>query len=157
MTEKSPAHRHPPGIVMADEHTPLIATVLVAEPRQRYQHHYVRRLCTTAICACLFAFFTTFVVLVCLDPDDGSSYFPGPPSGPAHSTAQTGPNFSHQDLLDVLFETPSAEKAEDWSRYYTAGPHLAGQNFSQVRYPLDCLGEIVLTNRLGEMDSGEVD
>ncbi|CRK21081.1 hypothetical protein BN1708_003418 [Verticillium longisporum] len=134
MTEKSPAHRHPPGIVMADEHTPLIATVLVAEPRQRYQHHYVRRLCTTAICACLFAFFTTFVVLVCLDPDDGSSYFPGPPSGPAHSTAQTGPNFSHQDLLDVLFETPSAEKAEDWSRYYTAGPHLAGQNFSQARW-----------------------
>ncbi|KAG7132369.1 glutamate carboxypeptidase like protein [Verticillium longisporum] len=125
---------HPPGIVMADEHTPLIATVLVAEPRQRYQHHYVRRLCTTAICACLFAFFTTFVVLVCLDPDDGSSYFPGPPSGPAHSTAQTGPNFSHQDLLDVLFETPSAEKAEDWSRYYTAGPHLAGQNFSQARW-----------------------
>jgi len=29
-------------------------------------------------------------------------------------------------------ETPSAERAREWSRYYTAGPHLAGKNLSQA-------------------------
>ncbi|KAM0335369.1 hypothetical protein ACHAQA_000414 [Verticillium albo-atrum] len=136
MAEKSSSSTYPPGAARADEHTPLIATVPVAEPRQRYEHHYVRRLCTFAISSCLFACFTAFVVLVCFGSDDGSPYIPDPPKGPAHSssTSTNRPGFSHQDVLDILFETPSAEKAEDWSRYYTAGPHLAGQNFSQARW-----------------------
>ncbi len=31
-----------------------------------------------------------------------------------------------------MLATPKEEKAEEWSRYYTAGPHLAGKNYSQV-------------------------
>jgi N-acetylated-alpha-linked acidic dipeptidase len=29
---------------------------------------------------------------------------------------------------------PKAEKAQEWSRYYTAGPHLAGKNYSQAEW-----------------------
>lgn len=31
-----------------------------------------------------------------------------------------------------MIDTPREEKAQEWSKYYTAGPHLAGQNYSQV-------------------------
>lgn len=43
-----------------------------------------------------------------------------------------GKSLSHEELQAILFDTPSSEKAEEWSNYYTAGPHLAGQNYSQV-------------------------
>ena len=35
-------------------------------------------------------------------------------------------------LRQILLDTPSSQKAEDWSRYYTAGPHLAGKNYTQA-------------------------
>ncbi|KAG5742517.1 hypothetical protein H9Q70_014677, partial [Fusarium xylarioides] len=28
-------------------------------------------------------------------------------------------------------------KAEEWSRYYTSGPHLAGANYSQAEWTRD--------------------
>ena len=34
-------------------------------------------------------------------------------------------------------DTPEAERAEEWSRYYTAGPHLAGKNLSQAEWTRD--------------------
>lgn len=40
---------------------------------------------------------------------------------------------SHAELQNILLDTPSTKKSEEWSRYYTAGPHLAGKNLSQVR------------------------
>ncbi|KAK4162543.1 hypothetical protein QBC43DRAFT_77503 [Cladorrhinum sp. PSN259] len=39
---------------------------------------------------------------------------------------------SHDQLRQILLDTPSSQKAEEWSRYYTAGPHLAGKNLSQA-------------------------
>jgi len=35
-------------------------------------------------------------------------------------------------LRQILLDTPSSERAEEWSRYYTCGPHLAGKNLSQA-------------------------
>ncbi|KAL1977570.1 hypothetical protein VTN31DRAFT_429 [Thermomyces dupontii] len=51
---------------------------------------------------------------------------PWPPSWP-HAQG-----LSYHDLQSILLNTPATEKLEEWSRYYTAGPHLAGRNFSQV-------------------------
>ncbi|KAK0632996.1 hypothetical protein B0T14DRAFT_50323 [Immersiella caudata] len=39
---------------------------------------------------------------------------------------------TYQQLRQILLETPSSEKVEEWSRYYTSGPHLAGKNYSQA-------------------------
>ncbi|KAK3996452.1 PA domain-containing protein [Cladorrhinum sp. PSN332] len=39
---------------------------------------------------------------------------------------------SHDQLRQILLDTPSSQRAEEWSRYYTAGPHLAGKNLSQA-------------------------
>jgi N-acetylated-alpha-linked acidic dipeptidase len=37
-----------------------------------------------------------------------------------------------KDLTKILLETPDEGKIRSWSEYYTAGPHLAGQNLSQA-------------------------
>jgi N-acetylated-alpha-linked acidic dipeptidase len=39
---------------------------------------------------------------------------------------------SFKELQDILLNTPKEEKAQEWSRYYTSGPHLAGKNYSQA-------------------------
>jgi N-acetylated-alpha-linked acidic dipeptidase len=49
------------------------------------------------------------------------------PKGWARKTA-----LDFEDLQVTLLETPNAKKAEEWSRYYTSGPHLAGKNLSQA-------------------------
>ncbi|ROT42249.1 glutamate carboxypeptidase, partial [Sodiomyces alkalinus F11] len=122
---------------MADEHTPLIATVRVAQPRHRYPHHIVRRFCTIALSSCLLAGFVTFLVLLFIEPP---GYHRGHQHGHHRDQWESSVGRprdhppSHQDVLDILFDTPSAEQAEKWSRYYTSGPHLAGQNYSQAEW-----------------------
>jgi N-acetylated-alpha-linked acidic dipeptidase len=39
-----------------------------------------------------------------------------------------------EELQQILLDTPEAEKAAEWSKYYTAGPHLAGKNLSQATW-----------------------
>lgn len=43
----------------------------------------------------------------------------------------------YEELQTILQGTPDAEKTKQWSRYYTAGPHLAGQNLSQAEWTRD--------------------
>lgn len=105
---------------MADERTPLITTVRTAPPRQRYPHHVVRRFCTIALTCSLIALLATFFLGI------------GQSDHPHHHGHGHGRKVSYDELRRVLLETPSSEKAEEWQRYYTAGAHLAGQNFSQV-------------------------
>ncbi|KAL5612301.1 hypothetical protein BROUX41_000164 [Berkeleyomyces rouxiae] len=69
------------------------------------------------------------------------------PHGPDHmsilDTVKSGfrpdltSKISHQELRDILTSSPSAEHSEEWSRYYTAGPHLAGKNLSQAIWTRD--------------------
>lgn len=113
---------------MADERTPLITTVVTAPPRQRYPHHVLRRFCTIALSCSLIALFATFLF------DFG---FSDPPQSHGHDWAFSWPGckgrtLSYEELKQILLDTPSSEKAEEWQRYYTAGAHLAGQNYSQV-------------------------
>ena len=36
-----------------------------------------------------------------------------------------------------MLETPDPQKAREWSKYYTAGPHLCGKNLSQAEWTRD--------------------
>lgn len=56
---------------------------------------------------------------------------------PPHPDWPAGNGLSYSELKDILTETPDAGKAREWSEYYTAGPHLAGQNLSQAVWTKD--------------------
>lgn len=114
---------------MTDERTPLITTVGTAPPRQRYSHHTLRRFCTTALSLSLIALFAAFFIGFDFmssfqHRDDAVEGFSWPGS---HERKVT-----YDELKQILLDTPSSEKVEEWQRYYTAGAHLAGQNYSQV-------------------------
>ncbi|KAH7321285.1 hypothetical protein B0I35DRAFT_428965 [Stachybotrys elegans] len=115
---------------MPSESTPLLQDVPVGPPRQRYPHQRGRLVATILCSSMLIAGFTIFAI---------NAFFIWPNHhhyrhGQAVASTSCGNRLSHQDLLSILLETPSAQKAEDWSRYYTAGPHLAGANFSQAEW-----------------------
>lgn len=117
---------------MPDERTPLIATVRTAPPRHRYPHHTLRRFCTIALTCSLLALFAVFFSTF------GFSLPTNHPHDHQHHPEWSWPDcedrkLSYPELKDILLETPSSEKVEEWQRYYTAGAHLAGQNYSQVR------------------------
>lgn len=44
---------------------------------------------------------------------------------------------AYDKLKEILIATPDGEKAREWSRYYTAGAHLAGKNLSQAEWTRD--------------------
>jgi N-acetylated-alpha-linked acidic dipeptidase len=110
----------------SNERTPLIATVRVAPPRQRYRHGTIRRFCTIALCSCLLAAIILFLIPISLIP--GHRHHRKPLPLPDHDKNA----ISYEELQAILLNEPKAEKAQEWSRYYTAGPHLAGKNYSQV-------------------------
>ena len=115
---------------MANESTPLIRTVRVAPARPRYRHHTCRRFCTIACtCILLFGFASILLHAFLVWP---YKHHHGDHSRYAESRHH-GKKLSYEKLKSILLETPSADKAREWSRYYTEGPHLAGKNYSQVR------------------------
>ncbi|CAJ2500171.1 Uu.00g030240.m01.CDS01 [Anthostomella pinea] len=115
-------------VKMATESTPLITTVSVAPPRQRYPHQVVRRFCTIALSSSLIALLVTFLVGVVFAPADSPHH-----KWPGHEKKHV----TYGELQSILLETPSAAKASEWSKYYTAGPHLAGKNLSQAEWTRD--------------------
>ncbi|KAI0160549.1 Zn-dependent exopeptidase [Xylariaceae sp. FL1272] len=114
---------------MSSERTPLITTVVVAAPRQRYPHQTLRRFCTIALGSSLIALLITFFITVVFGPAPHHEPHKWPGHGEKHLT--------YEQLQHILLETPDAEKASEWSKYYTSGPHLAGQNLSQAEWTRD--------------------
>lgn len=112
----------------SNERTPLIATVRVAPPRQRYQHGTVRRFFSVA-----FGSTVLFIILFVLLP---SLLIPHGRHHPSHDPYRVANPITYRQLQEILLTTPKEEKAEEWSRYYTAGPHLAGKNLSQAIWTL---------------------
>jgi N-acetylated-alpha-linked acidic dipeptidase len=108
----------------SNERTPLIATVRVAPPRQRYQHSTIRRFCSVA-----FGSTVLFVILFVLIP---ALFVPLVGHRPSHEPSKEANPITYKKLQEILLTTPSEEKAAEWSKYYTAGPHLAGQNLTQA-------------------------
>ncbi|KAI4660122.1 uncharacterized protein J4E79_005926 [Alternaria viburni] len=124
---------------MADESTPLIQRVDVRPHRDRYPHHRLRFVCTTLLSATIIAGGLAAVFLFAFTPPTQDEVAPASRfSASSLSTSQIPDGWARKTTLDfeglkaALLETPSAEKAEEWSRYYTSGPHLAGKNLSQA-------------------------
>ncbi|KAI1368259.1 hypothetical protein F5Y08DRAFT_296108 [Xylaria arbuscula] len=116
-------------VTMASERTPLITTVPVATPRRRYPHQTLRRFCTIALGSSLLALLITFLITTASAPSsDHSKPWPG------HGGRNHLP---YEELQTILLETPNADRASEWSKYYTSGPHLAGQNLSQAEWTRD--------------------
>lgn len=44
---------------------------------------------------------------------------------------------SYTELQEIVLDTPDPDKAREWSKYYTAGPHLCGKNLSQAEWTRD--------------------
>ncbi|KAF2143987.1 uncharacterized protein K452DRAFT_246079 [Aplosporella prunicola CBS 121167] len=135
------APRNDEKAVMADERTPLFQDIPVAERPPRYPHQNLRRACTY-ILAIVPAFVlgavlaSVFIIPPYYPGDDAASIssFSLANSG-GHSISRAWPltdGVSFEELKDILTSTPEPEKAREWSQYYTAGPHLAGKNFSQA-------------------------
>lgn len=122
---------------MADERTPLIAVVPIRPARDRYPHHTLRYICTVGLTSILFLGLISVLLVLNFLPLNNdeeathSAYLPWA----KHSIPSSWPGsngLEYEVLQDLLVETPSAEKAREWSRYYTSGPHLAGKNLSQA-------------------------
>ncbi|TGO83021.1 hypothetical protein BPOR_0717g00030 [Botrytis porri] len=100
-----------------NERTPLIATVIVGQPRQRYQHNTIRLI----VAVVLFLLPLSFI------PRHHKHWHHDKHHG--ESSAIT-----YKELQQILLDTPKAAKAREWSKYYTSGPHVAGTNLSQVTW-----------------------
>ncbi|KAH8812988.1 hypothetical protein F5884DRAFT_320104 [Xylogone sp. PMI_703] len=109
---------------MNHERTPLLTTVRVAPRRRR--SNVLERCCTIALASTLIVTFVCFILPLSLLPDYRHHY------RRPHRAHRPGSGLTFEELQALLIETPSESKAEEWSWYYTSGPHLAGKNYSQV-------------------------
>ena len=123
-----------------NEQTPLIQTVIIQPARPRYRHTTLRRFCTITLSIILIVVLILFLVPFhwlpkAYDGDDWAStrdgHVPGSFSLPSKAWPKSE-GLLYDDLQKVLLETPDERKVKEWSRYYTAGPHLAGKNLSQA-------------------------
>ncbi|KAI5269442.1 putative glutamate carboxypeptidase [Aureobasidium subglaciale] len=139
-----------------DERTPLIQVVAVRPHRDRYGNHtaktsaktaQLRRFCTIALVVLplttiALAFLSFAFGQSDLFGDDNQGHLVpwkslSGPTKPPHSQWPAGNGLSFSDLKDILSSTPDPKKAKEWSQYYTAGAHLAGQNLSQAVWTKD--------------------
>ncbi|KAF9732575.1 hypothetical protein PMIN06_005643 [Paraphaeosphaeria minitans] len=131
------AHAGTEKATMSDERTPLIAVVQTRPHRDRYPYHRLRYICTLFLSISLFTGLIAAVLILNFLPlaDDDSATAVGisrvlPGRLPAGWPYSRG--LHYDALVDILMETPDSEKASEYSRYYTSGPHLAGKNLSQA-------------------------
>ncbi|WPH00876.1 Hypothetical protein R9X50_00370700 [Acrodontium crateriforme] len=121
----------------SSEQTPLIQRVPVNEIRQRYSHSTIRRFCTVALSSTLIVCIITALALYAV----GSSLVIGddPPKKEyiPHKSWPESEGISYNKLKNILLDTPDAKQVREWSKYYTAGPHLAGKNLSQAEWTRD--------------------
>ena len=124
-----------------NESTPLIQVVSVRPARARYPHTALRRFCTVALLATLIAVVILFLVPTRWplgdDPHHRHPHWDWRNSTPPIGKPNSKEKLSYKDLEKILLDTPDAEKAREWSKYYTSGPHLAGKNLSQAEWTRD--------------------
>ena len=123
----------------ASEHTPLVQTVIVTPARPRYSHSYIRRFCTIALGLSLCVLLLLFLVpgrwpSGTQEEQNWTSAFR---SVKAHKLWPSKKAVGLAELEKILLETPSEKKTQEWSQYYTSGPHLAGKNLSQAEWTRD--------------------
>lgn len=123
--------------MVSNERTPLIHTVIIARPRQRYARSTLRRCCTISLATVLITVAVLSLLSVQWAPKgrENAGGFLGflPWASPLpHKSWPLSQGLSYKELQQVLLTTPKEEKAKEWSQYYTSGPHLAGKNLSQA-------------------------
>ncbi|KAJ2971965.1 hypothetical protein NQ176_g7426 [Zarea fungicola] len=120
------------GYSAYNESTPLIRTsraAALAEQRRKRENRTCRRFFLIATtCIALWGLFSFFFQAFFVWPYHYHRTHNGRYSG----TDRDGKSLTHDELRAILLETPSAERAREWSQYYTSGAHLAGKNFSQA-------------------------
>ncbi|EEH11071.1 membrane protein [Histoplasma capsulatum G186AR] len=124
------------------ERTPLLV-VLLAPPRRRYRHSTLRRVCTLTLATILGIAVVLFLIPCAVLPRDHGSIWSSWPHG-------NGLNYT--TLQEILQTVPSPEKAKEWSRYYTSGPHLAGKNLSQALWTQEKWQEYGLETSISSYD-----
>ncbi|KAJ3493673.1 hypothetical protein NLG97_g4583 [Lecanicillium saksenae] len=114
------------------ESTPLIRTsraATLAEQRRRRENQTCRRFFLIATtCIALWGLFSFFFQAFFVWP----YHYHRSHDGRYSSTDRDGKSLSYEQLKKILLDTPDADKAREWSQYYTSGAHLAGKNFSQA-------------------------
>ncbi|KAF2029537.1 Zn-dependent exopeptidase [Setomelanomma holmii] len=139
---------------MADERTPLIQRVDIRPHRDRYPHHRLRFVCTTILSSIVLIGGLAAIVLFSLGPFDDDRETAPKSKHSLLSTAQIPSGWlgktalEYEELQSILLNTPDAEQAREWSRYYTSGPHLAGKNLSQALWTKEKWQEFGITNSL---------
>lgn len=111
------------------EKTPLLQTVRVGPPRNRYPHGTLRRFCTVACASLLICGFVSFLGHVLFVWPHHHNHAP-------RSRYSLSGRLDHDRLRSILLSTPDADSAREWSRYYASGPHLAGKNYSQAEWTM---------------------
>ena len=126
---------------MASESTPLLQTDDVARAREKLKHPAIRRGFTIILsCVVLFAVgvFLFFFATRSQSSDEdsstplnhtGASWWSS--SVPSRSWPESS-GLHFKDLEKIFLKTPNETLIEEWSKYYTSGPHLAGKNLSQA-------------------------
>ncbi|KAH5338240.1 hypothetical protein HBI67_123820 [Parastagonospora nodorum] len=143
---------------MSDERTPLIQHVDVRPHRDRYPHHRLRFICTSILSTLVFGGGLAAVILFSLGsfddhresaPVSKQSLFSASqiPEGWMHKTTA-----GYEELQSILLNTPDAEQARVWSRYYTSGPHLAGKNLSQALWTMQRWQEFGIASSIVDYD-----
>lgn len=130
----SPAMNEKP--TMPTEHTPLIQTVQVAPPRQRYPHQTIRRIFTVFIAIACVVVLALFLWPEINTRPDRSGQPHHSHEHPTESWPETH-GLSYKHLQKILLDTPDEDLVKQWSAYYAAGPHLAGKNLSQAEWTRD--------------------
>ena len=109
----------------------------------------LRRYCTIALTT--IPLLTLAIIFLCIaisgqsdvfgDHETGSTFqsilFSTSNADLPHPSWPDSNGLSYDKLKKILSETPDPEKAREWSKYYTAGPHLCGQNLSQAEWTRD--------------------
>ncbi|KGQ12007.1 Vacuolar protein sorting-associated protein 70 [Beauveria bassiana D1-5] len=115
------------------ESTPLIhasRTAALADQRRRRENRTCRRFFLIAVsCIALWGLFSFFFHALFVWPYHYHRSHDGRHSA---SDRDGGGVLTYDQLKAILLDTPDSEKAREWSKYYTAGAHLAGKNFSQL-------------------------
>lgn len=114
--------------MQSNERSPLITTIVVGQPRQRHQHSTIRRFFSIAATCSLIVAVFFFLLPLTFIPRQHSHWRHGKPY------QESSPSVTYEELQQILLDTPKAEKAREWSKYYTSGPHVAGTNKSQVTW-----------------------
>lgn len=123
------------------ESTPLIRAsraAIVVEQRRRRENQTCRRFFIIATsCIALWGLFSFLFQAFFVWP----YHYHRSHDGRHSATDVDGRILTYDELKTILLDTPDAGKAREWSQYYTAGAHLAGKNFSQVRRKLRVLSQ----------------